>query len=625
MRCTIIHTMPTLQQLNIVDTKTQEKLSTGGSGGIKKRKQHPSSSSTAANNEQVKSPHNTKKKHWSPPKPKSNSTTNTNTHHYAPIKTPSALLSRNPTQLSTSLQTSLTTIKSIRNNAAIEIINNEYIGHGKLSEEIINCVSRYCIANHNDDVQQQQTNKRRPTALLAGAVTALDLCARELLLKSIPKSSTLHGNGTANNISLRRGHRNDCIRTGSKSIDQLLSPDSSYTSFDQGWTISYPYKIPSSNYEAVEQHTTNNTSHPSSSQTHSNNGGVPFGMVTELSGPPSSGKTQLALSIAAHAVLTNQMDVHYISGGNSTKALSRRLFSIFLELARSSVVVQYQQQPNGGSSGGGDVSSSMTYEMEEEAKSVALKALDRVHVASVPDAYSLLAMLARIDNEEKSSRMDSGSSNIGKARKEGEGGTLLVVDSISGCLGHHLSSEGGAALANQVALTLRHLARVHDGHILDSSVSSSSGVDPSTDTTLSARRFAVIVTNGSVAKYSLDNKEPPVGSSSTTKATTSTSGGNQTQNKPAMGRYWHVSDVGIWLEEDKSAAQYQQLQQLSINFYDDTSVVGLALAEKKVVCATLQNHYGKSCRSRVNSVGQMNDKLFAKFRIRGGGIDDLES
>ena len=74
-------TMPTLQQLNVVDTETQDKLSTGGAGI--KCKQHPSSA--AANNEIVKSLHNTKKKHWSPPKPKSsNSTTNTtiSQHHW---------------------------------------------------------------------------------------------------------------------------------------------------------------------------------------------------------------------------------------------------------------------------------------------------------------------------------------------------------------------------------------------------------------------------------------------------------------------------------------------------------------------------------------------------------------
>ena len=57
MRCTIIHTMPTLQQLNIVDTETQEKLSIGSAGV--KRKQHQSSSTAAANTSNInESPHN---------------------------------------------------------------------------------------------------------------------------------------------------------------------------------------------------------------------------------------------------------------------------------------------------------------------------------------------------------------------------------------------------------------------------------------------------------------------------------------------------------------------------------------------------------------------------------------
>ena len=179
---------------------------------------------------------------------------------------------------------------------------------------------------------------------------------------------------------------------------------------------------------------------------------------------------------------------------------------------------------------------------------------------------------------------------------------MLVLDSVSGCLGHHLSSDTGAALANQVALTLRQLARTHDGHILGSSSQTTS------DNTIQPRRFAVVVTNGSVAKFSMD-KESVMGSSSTM-------GKKQTQNKPAMGRYWHVSDVGIWLEEDKSSQDDARSQQQPINFYEDTPVVGLSLAEKKVVCATLQNHYGKSCKDS-------SEKHVAKFRIRGGGIDDL--
>ena len=95
-----------------------------------------------------------------------------------------------------------------------------------------------------------------------------------------------------------------------------------------------------------------------------------------------------------------------------------------------------------------------------------------------------------------------------------------------------------------------------------------------------------------------------------------------------MGRYWHVSDIGIWLEEDTKSSSREdatsRAQQQPINFYNDTSVVGLALGEKKVICATLQNHYGKSCKSRDNNAtGQQTEKLCAKFRIRNGGIDDV--
>ena len=148
------------------------------------------------------------------------------------------------------------------------------------------------------------------------------------------------------------------------------------------------------------------------------------------------------------------------------------------------------------------------------------------------------------------------------------------------------------------------------------------------------RRFAVVVTNGSVAKFSLDKKDQPSLTGSSSNVVTSAAGGSNnnktpSQNKPAMGRYWHVSDIGIWLEEDTKSSNKDatsRAQEQPINFYNDTSVVGLALGEKKVICATLQNHYGKSCKkSRDNNAatGQQTEKLYAKFRIRNGGIDDV--
>jgi len=647
--------MPTLRQLN-VHPQTQERLSLGGNnGGIIKRKHQSSTVETTNTNTNTNTNNNTsnekkrKSSSWSPPPPRSSSSkpssSTTSSSVFIPIRTPSALLSRDPIQLSSSLSTSLATIKHIRGNTANSII---HIGHGIQAEEIIDGVTKYCCCsrNNDNDDNNDDTNdakgrdnmmvRRRPKALIAGAVTVLDLCARTLLLKSSKCSSS-----SSSSSSPQSSHSVilDCIRTGSTSIDQLLAltddNNNTYSSlFDNGWSMPYPYNIPScssttNNNHDIYHDDVNNNNNNINNNIYSGHG-IPYGMVTELSGPPSSGKTQLSLSITTHAVLENQLHVYYISGGNnSRKALSRRLFTLFVEqLAAkakrsSSLLLRDDAQPQ------------QQQQMEENAKSMALKALDRVTIASVSDAYSLLAMLAQIDHEETSIRRRRGGSNNNKKvgsennNNNNNNGTLLVVDSVSACLGHHLSSDMGPSLANQVALTLRHLARSHDGHYMNT-ISSKGGGNNNNDAVIKPRRFAVVITNGSVAKFSLDKKDQPSLIGSSSNVVTSAGGNSKTpsQNKPAMGRYWHVSDIGIWLEEDTKSSNgaTSRAQQQPINFYNDTSVVGLALGEKKVICATLQNHYGKSCKkSRDNNAatGQQTEKLYAKFRIRNGGIDDV--
>ena len=98
---------------------------------------------------------------------------------------------------------------------------------------------------------RRKTN--HPKALIAGAVTALDLCARQLLLKNMCSQQTVNADGHL-----------DCIRTGSTSIDQLLAPDSTYSTFDNGWSMPYPYKIPINNDESAssfDHTTTKNAEH----------------------------------------------------------------------------------------------------------------------------------------------------------------------------------------------------------------------------------------------------------------------------------------------------------------------------------------------------------------------------
>jgi predicted ATP-dependent serine protease len=71
----------------------------------------------------------------------------------------------------------------------------------------------------------------------------------------------------------------------------------------------------------------------------------------------------------------------------------------------------------------------------------------------------LLALLAKLEWQEMIGN-DSSSSNNNKRK------TLLVIDSISSIIGHHLSSlTPGAALINQVRLTLRQMARTLDGRL----------------------------------------------------------------------------------------------------------------------------------------------------------------
>jgi hypothetical protein len=115
------------------------------------------------------------------------------------------------------------------------------------------------------------------------------------------------------------------------------------------------------------------------------------------------------------------------------------------------------------------------------------------------------------------------------------------------------------------------------------------------------RRFAVVVTNGSVANWSADGNYVALA--------------NYATNKPALGRYWHFSDVGLWLEEDKSHSQSDGASFHLQDFYNDTPVAGLHYASKKVVRATLMNHYAKSCGGK--------EKLIVKFVVRSGGIGDV--
>lgn len=507
-----------------------------------------------------------------------------------------------------------------------------FVGHAGRAAEIregINQVSAYCtigqqkelLNDSQEEIIEEEGKQQRPAPIILGAVTALDLYAQTLLTKRIYASYS----SKTNNDEQLLGHSLEYISTGSRGLDVLLLPEIAYTSFEEGCDLSSPcsnFHVPNFDFLTNAPLPTHNNHSPFSSS--SRGAGIPFGQITELSGKTSSGKTQLALTITAHALLENNLQVKYlIGGGNSRKAISRRLFAICSGVARSRLLEkrrcqqqQQQQQVN----------------IDKEAKSLALKCLERVTIATVPDAYSLLGSLVQIENEELSHRTatttaTSAKKNRHNSQEETSLGTLLVIDSISGCLGHHIYSDRtlGASLSNQVSLTLRQMTRSLDGHLDGSSVRNTT-----TSTTAAAaaevllrnppRRFAAVVINGTVGKGANDTKS---GSEVANGMRTS----SLSLHKPAMGRYWHGGDVGLWLEQDNDEDLYGDVNGSNLNSSSSYgNVAGLSRANEKVVTATLQWHYGKSLGGGAdgnNATEEQCDGRQARFVIQAGGVSDV--
>ena len=588
--------MPTIRQTGI-NPQTEEKLT--GITTKKRPRQSP-------NNHQHNSSNN------NPPPPE-----------FIPIRTPSALLARDPHHLSSTLQVSLDSIHKLRSSVAECVVLDPYIGHGGYASEVISTVSKFCRGVSNDDNEHYQQEEQeeeennssysnsnegnlRPQAMVVGAITSLDLYAHSLLMKRIYSSNSSEYN---NNIG-----------TGSISLDQLLLPDTTYSSFEDGSNLSslLPFHIPTNDNNKFEDHcyrNGNNANNNSCSNGGGGGGGIPFGQITEFSGRTSSGKTQLALSIAVHAVVINNLQVKYLiaggGGGSSRKAISRRLYTLCTALVKSQLMMQQQRYQNNGGS--------RPANFDKEVKSMAIKCLDRISIATVHDAYSLLGSLVQIENEEKQISSSSSADN--------NRGTLLVIDSISGCLGHHIYSDLtlGASLSNQVFLTLRRMTRSLDGNFFDSGNSSSSSSlekdVSSTEMTFQnpPRRFAVIVINGSVSKGVNDNDGMM------------TSYSSSSSHKPAMGRYWQGGDIGLWLEPVEDDGQDDVYGSTSLFYEGNDNVAGLFRSSEKVVTATLMWHYGKSVGTTSSSdVNQREEGVVVegqrhqvRFAIQAGGVVDV--
>jgi hypothetical protein len=398
---------------------------------------------------------------------------NENNEAYIPIHTPSALLSRNPHQLTSHLSVSLDNLKCIRAGVADALLADETIGCSSVVEVI-----DWVAAKHEADRRQQ---------LIVGSISALEL--------------------TAHSLSVG----NESVSSGCEALDLLM---------------------------ASQTNVNVRLGHVSTDSCRDNNiqRGVPFGFITEVSGPPSSGKTQFCLSVISNALM-QQTNAVYLTSGN-VLSVSRRLFSLCVERASR----------------------------RDDAKQFAERQMDRISIASVSDAYELLALLAKLEWQEMIGNDSSSNNNERK--------TLLVIDSISSIVGHHLSSlTPGAALINQVGLTLRRMARTLDGRFANAN-------------SKEARRFGILIANGSVANWSETERN---------------------NSKPAMGRYWEVSDVELWMEEEC----HEESHRLDVCDFYQNGLNGLHRGQRKMVKATLLNHWTKKCGESV------------RFVVKSGGVYDV--
>ena len=447
------------------------------------------------------------------------------------IHTPHALLSRDPNQIRDHIgpNVPINAILDLRSSIADALINDKHNGHGKESwifQDRINLL----LSNSNDNnsewlfLNQLRTKK----AFIEGSCTALDYCIHASfdLLMSFPENDETH---QSESLPFQSIDENICnistIPTGSKQLDQLLSP-------------------PPSSIAAL--HSTFKQYIPNSNKTHTP--GLAFGLVTEVTGPPASGKTQLALTLASNAA-KQKMTVHYLAsgGGNSTIVpLARRLLNIL----RSTNV--------------------------NHSNLLFTQILERVTFHTVTDGYQALTKLTEIQQtiegknrirNDCDSEIDTSNSNdqFRKYRNFKNSRILLIFDSASGCLspniaGSRIDGGVGSALMNQVGIMLRRMARINN--------------------------HAVFVTNGSVGKplsyaqmHNNDNQ------SSSTIA-------QDIFKQPAMRNMWKIADIRVC---------FGILEDCNLNQRDGIGV--------RKIRAILDKHFAKSCNPQKCSAPERNIEL----------------
>jgi len=400
-----------------------------------------------------------------------------------PIHTPQALLSRDPSHLASCLGTSTVAVLNLRALVADSMALGKS-SHGLEASEIVASVS-VTIRNFLNEADQRKTLRRpcvtedtssmnqmamqplfhrnRPPAIIAGAASCLDLCINALLSKDSESSSKP-------------------LSTGSLRLDELLGAPSDVMCGGQSCWVHQSSTLPP-NMRKRRRIGDKPRSIFGLGQASEHSGVLP-GLVTEIFGPSSTGKTQVALTVAADAALRG-WTVHYLAGGGGSATvlpLARRLRQLLSEKSRPEITAKH------GSSCGDE------------------SPMERVLFTTVPDGNHALAALANVE-----STMHSLAYRESKTRHEKpiNKDILVILDSASGCLSPNLFSEGdggaGAAMVNEIGLVLSRLSR----------------------TAGRSCRCSVLITNGTVSSVSNNDSISP------------------SSFKPAMGKLWRASDIRI--------------------------------------------------------------------------------
>lgn len=592
----------------------------------------------------------------------------------ASIHTPQALLSRDPFQLCQDLladrfppapqrttaahssssaltrnnnnryyKVPLQQIFKLRSNIADALIKDQANQNGKTTRQIMHRL-RNNRSNHNTGQRNNNKNNTnrdnvsdlRSKMNIKGSVSALDMCKHDIL-----HWYSLDSNNNNNRSSLKS------ISTGSSVLDKLISPPES-TARTMSQMISTSYSNHGHQY------------HNNSNDGYTNGGGVAglsFGIITEATGPTSSGKTQLALTLCANALLQshqqhniennnnganasfNDIKIHYLAsgGGNSTVVAStKRLFAILKSKARKD-----QQQQHNSSTNNNNNNNNTSQEGKRNYHSIITpQMMERVTFHIVQDGFQALHTLTQIEHEA-----------LSETQKQNQNHTsyLIIFDSANGCLtsnclksktssiidvannnnnnnnisknivtgDNNRGTTVGYGLINQVGLKLRQIAK-----------------------TLHA---AVFVTNGCSLlpqhqrQKQIDDQVARINSDSSSHGSSNKRRRREMriQNyRPSMYQSWTYAHVRVFLDIIKDEYDDGRSYSNSDSYdYSSSNQKRFEICTKRFIHARLDKHYAKSTNTSTthndnhlhsnHNDANVDESFEAIYAISNDGIVDM--